>query len=276
VAAKADRARKAEKVTTEIHPTAIVEDGAQLGENVTIGAFGFVGKDAQLGDGCFIHHRGSVTGRTVLGDRVEVSSGAVIGGAPQVLNFKDDGTSRLVVGDGTIFRENVTIHTGSPSHGGLTEVGSNCLFMAYAHLAHDCRTGNKCVIANAAQIGGHVQISDQVWLGGMVAIHQFCRIGQHAFVGGGAIVVADVIPYGSVIGNHAYLAGLNIVGMKRRGFSRQSIHDLRAAYRMLFAKEGTFNERVIDAEQTYGDCPELMEVIEFIRTSKSRSLCLPD
>ncbi|MEM5517479.1 acyl-ACP--UDP-N-acetylglucosamine O-acyltransferase [Henriciella sp. AS95] len=259
-----------------IHPTAIVEDGAQLGQGVTIGAFAYVGPKVTLADGCHIHERATVMGQTELGADVEVYPGAVIGCAPQILGFKDDGTSRVTIGARTILRENVTVHGGSPAHGGLTSVGEDCLLMVNSHIAHDCHVGNKCVFANGVQVGGHIVIGDQVWMGGLAAIHQFCRIGRHSFVGGGAIVVADVIPYGSVIGNHAHLAGLNIVGMKRRGFSRKSIHDLRAAYRMLFAKEGTFSERVTDAEETYGDCPELVEVIEFIRSGKSRSLCLPE
>ena len=263
-------------MTAQIHQTAIVEDGAQLGADVTVGAFAYVGPGVVLGDGCKIHQHATVTGRTELGKGVEVFPGAGIGGAPQILGFDDDGTSRLTIGSGTILREHVTVHTGSPKHGGITTVGENCLLMVGVHIAHDCVVGDKCVFANNVAVGGHVVIGEQVWMGGMVAIHQFCRIGRHAFVGGGAITVADVIPYGSVIGNHAHLAGLNIVGMKRRGFSRKTIHDLRAAYRMLFAKEGTFSERVADAEETYGDCPELLEIIQFIRASKSRALCLPE
>lgn len=200
----------------------------------------------------------------------------MIGGAPQILGYEDDESSRVTIGDNTILRENTTIHAGSPKHGGLTSVGASCLFMVGTHAAHDCVIGDKCVIANGTQIGGHVHVGEQVWMGGLVAIHQFCRIGRHAFIGGGAVAVADVIPYGSVIGNHAHLAGLNITGLKRRGFSRKTIHDMRAAYRMLFAKEGTFSERVADAEESYGDCPELMEIIAFIRSSKSRALCLPE
>ncbi|MGB3624856.1 MAG: acyl-ACP--UDP-N-acetylglucosamine O-acyltransferase [Henriciella sp.] len=263
-------------MSADIHPTAIVEPGAELGEGVTIGALAYVGSDVKLGAGCQIHQRGTVLGRTELADEVAVYPGAVIGGPPQILGFKDDGTSRLTVGKRSIFREHVTVHTGSPAHGGLTSIGDECLMMVGSHLAHDCHVGEKCVIANNVQLGGHITVGDQVWMGGMAAVHQFCRIGQHAFVGGGAIVVADVIPYGSVIGNHAHLAGLNIVGMKRRGFSRQSIHDLRAAYRMLFAKEGTFSERLADAEETYGECAECIEILNFIRKGKSRSLCLPE
>lgn len=263
-------------MTSSIHPTAVVEDGASIGADVSIGAFAFVGSGVVLGDGCKIHNHATITGRTDLGANVEIYPGAVIGSAPQILGFKDDGTSRVSIGSGSVIREHVTIHGGSPKHGGLTSVGENCLLMVGVHIAHDCVIGDKCVFANNVALGGHIVIGEQVWMGGLAAVHQFCRIGRHAFVGGGAIVVADVIPYGSVIGNHAHLAGLNITGMKRRGFSRKAIHDLRAAYRMLFAKEGTFSERVADAEETYSDCEELMEIIEFIRASKNRSLCLPE
>lgn len=263
-------------MTTQIHPTAIVEEGAELGSDVSVGAFAYVGSRVQLGDGCKIHHHASVSGRSELGEKIEIYPGAVIGSAPQILGFEDDGTSRLTIGAGTIIREHATLHRGSPAHGGLTSVGRDCLIMVGAHIAHDCHVGDQCVFANNVALGGHIVVGEQVWMGGLAAVHQFCRIGRHAFVGGGAIVVSDIIPYGSVIGNHAHLAGLNIVGMKRRGFSRKTIHDLRAAYRLLFAKEGTFSERVADAEETYGECAELMEIIEFIRASKSRSLCLPE
>lgn len=276
MAAKADFRGEEGTVTAQIHPTAIIESGAALGADVSVGAFAYIGEGVTLGDGCRIHPHATLTGRCELGRNVEIFPGAVIGGAPQILGFKDDGTSRVRIGEGTVIREHATIHGGSPAHGGLTSVGANCLLMVATHVAHDCHVGDKCVLANNVALGGHIVVGEQVWMGGLAAVHQFCRIGRHAFVGGGAIVVADVIPFGSVIGNHAHLAGLNIVGMKRRGFSRKSIHDLRAAYRMLFAKEGTFSERVQDAEASYGDCPELLEIIEFIRSSKSRSLCLPE
>ncbi|MEM6535141.1 MAG: acyl-ACP--UDP-N-acetylglucosamine O-acyltransferase, partial [Pseudomonadota bacterium] len=204
-----------------------------------------------------------------------VHSGSVLGGPPQVLGYRHSDESRLEVGARTIMREHTTLHTGSPSHGGLTKVGADCLFMVHTHAAHDCMIGDKCVIANNTHIGGHVQVGDQVWMGGAVAVHQWCRIGDHAFVGGGSILVADVIPYGSVVGNHAHLAGLNVVGLKRRGFSRETIHSLRAAYRLLYAKEGTFTERLEDTAETYADVSEVMEIVDFIRNNKNRALCLP-
>lgn len=262
-------------MSATIHPTAIVEDGAQLGANVQVGAYAHIGEHVTLEDDTVIHPKAMVIGRTTLRERVEVFPGAVIGGGPQVLGYKPSEDSRLEVGAGTILREHTTAHTGSPEHGGTTRIGQGCLMMAHTHVAHDCIIGNQNVIANNTHIGGHVTTGDFVWMGGAVAVHQFCRIGHHAFVGGGSILVADVIPFGSVVGNHAHLAGLNVVGLKRRGFDRKTIHDLRAAYRLLYAKEGTFTERLEDTAETFADTPEVMQIVEFIRTNKSRALCLP-
>lgn len=262
-------------MSVDIHPTAIVEDGAQLGINVQIGAQAYIGPHVELGDGVIVYPKGMVTGRSTLGEQVEVHPGAILGGPPQVLGYKDSSESRLTVGAHTILREHVTLHTGSPEHGGVTQIGSECLFMAHTHAAHDCVIGDKCVIANNTHIGGHVTVGYQVWFGGAVAVHQFCRVGDHAFVGGGSILVADVIPYGSVVGNHAHLAGLNIVGLKRRGFPRDVIHSLRGAYRMLYAREGTFTERLEDTAATFSDVEEVMHIVDFIKSNKNRSLCLP-
>ncbi len=262
-------------MSVNIHPTAIVETGAQLGEDVSIGAYAYIGPDTKLGDRVQVHQKGSVIGNTVLGEDVQVHSGAVIGGAPQVLGQELSEESRLEIGARTIMREHTTAHTGSPTHGGLTKIGSDCLFMVHTHAAHDCDIGSNCVIANNTHIGGHVTVADFVWMGGAVAVHQWCRIGMHAFVGGGAILVADVIPYGSVLGNHAHLAGLNVVGLKRRGFSRSTIRDMRAAYRLLYAKEGTFTERLEDTAKAYEHVPEVMDIVGFIRANKNRALCLP-
>ena len=262
-------------MSTNIHPTAIIEDGAQLGEDVSIGAYAHIGARAILGDRVTVHPKGMVIGRSTLGEDVEIYPGAVIGCGPQVLGHKPSDESRLEIGARTIMREHTTVHTGSPSHGGLTRIGSDCLFMAHTHVAHDCIVSDKCVIANNTHIGGHVQVGFQVWIGGAVAVHQFTRIGDHAFIGGGSILVADVIPFASVIGNHAHLAGLNIVGLKRRGFSRETLHTLRAAYRSLFAEEGTFTERLSDTATRFADSPEVMQIVHFIQTSQKRALCLP-
>lgn len=263
-------------MTTTIHSTAIVDSGAQLGSNVDIGAYSIIGPHAILHDGVKIHNHVEIMGRSTLFEDVQVHSHASLGGAPQILGYRDSEASRLEVGARTIMREYTNLHTGSPDAGGLTSVGEDCLFMTYTHAAHDCHIGNKCVIANGTQIGGHVTAGEQVWMGGQVAVHQHCRIGDHAFLGGGAIVVAHVIPYGSVIGNHAKLAGLNIVGLKRRGFSRDTIRDLRAAYRLLFADEGTFAERLADTEKTYVHSAEVRELVSFIKEAKSRAICMPE
>lgn len=262
-------------MTVTIHPTAIVEPGASLGTNVSIGALAYVGPDAELQDGVTLHPKATVFGRSTLGPGVEIYPGSVIGGPPQVLGYKPSADSRLEIGAGTVMREHTTLHTGSPEHGGLTKIGSESLFMAHTHAAHDCQFGDKCVVANNTHIGGHVTVGDQVWFGGAVAVHQWCRIGDHAFVGGGSILVADVIPFGSVVGNHAHLAGLNVVGLKRRGYSRETIKNLRSAYRMLYAKEGTFSERLEDTASAYADSAEVMQIVDFIRSSKNRALCLP-
>lgn len=272
---EANRAQEETEMTVTIHPTAVVEQGAELGTDVSIGAMAYVGPNAVLKDRVTLHPKATVIGHTVLGEAVELYPGSVIGGPPQVLGYQGSAESRLEVGARTVLREHTTLHTGSPEHGGLTKVGDDCLFMAHTHAAHDCILGNKCVIANNTHIGGHVTVGEQVWFGGAVAVHQWCRIGDHAFVGGGAILVSDVIPYGSVVGNHAHLAGLNVVGLKRRGFSRETIRSLRSAYRMMYAKEGTFSERLEDTAAAFADSEEVMQIVTFIRDSKNRALCLP-
>ena len=258
-----------------IHPSAIVDPKSELGDNVSIGPFCVIGPDVVIENNVTLHSHVSVQGRTHISENVEIFEHAAIGGPPQILNFRDSDDSRLEIGARTIFREYTNVHAGSPDSGGLTKIGADCMFMSYSHVAHDCDIGNKCVIANGTQIGGHVTVGEQVWMGGQVAVHQHCRIGRHAFLGGGAIVVAHVIPYGSVVGNHAHLAGLNIVGLKRRGFSRETIHDLRAAYRLLFAEEGTFSERLADTAETYSKCSEVNEIVDFIKAAKSRAICMP-
>lgn len=262
-------------MSTSIHPTAIVDPKAQLGADVEVGPYSIIGPHVTVGDRCKIHNHVSLMGRTTVGEEVEIFDHAAAGRPPQILNYKESADSRLEIGARTIMREFTNLHSGSPDAGGLTKIGEDCLMMSYTHFAHDCIVGNKCVIANGTQVGGHVTVGDQVWMGGQVAVHQHCRIGKHAFLGGGAIVVAHVIPYGSVIGNQAHLAGLNIVGLKRRGFARQTIHDLRAAYRLLFAEEGTFSERLEDTEKTFGESEEVSDIVDFIKAAKARAICMP-
>jgi UDP-N-acetylglucosamine acyltransferase len=260
---------------TPIHPTAIVSPGAQLGQDVEIGAFCTVGPKVQLGDGVRLVSHVVVEGATQIGAGTAIYPFAVLGGAPQHLAHKGEDT-RLVIGERNIIREHVTMHTGTVGGGGVTTVGSDSLYMVASHVAHDCVVGDRVTFANNATLGGHVVIGDFVFMGGLCAVHQFTRIGRYSFVGGGGVVTKDVIPYGSVWGNHAHLEGLNLVGLKRRGFSREAINALRAAYRLLFADEGTFQERLDDVAETHADTPEVMEIVDFIRSEANRPLCLPE
>jgi UDP-N-acetylglucosamine acyltransferase len=261
-------------MTAGIHPRAIVEDGAQIGEGVEIGPFVHVGPNVRIGDRVKLHPHAVVLGHAEVGEETEMMPFAVLGTPPQHLSYKGEPTV-LKVGKRNQIREHVTMNPGTVQGGGETVVGDDCLFMVGAHVAHDCILGNKVIMANNATLGGHIHIGDSVFISGLVAIHQFTRIGSYSFVGGGAIVVGDVIPYGSVLGNRAKLEGLNIVGMKRRGMPRKTIHAIRAAYRMLFAPEGTLQERIDDCVETYGEVPEVMDMVAFMRAAKDRSLCLP-
>lgn len=260
---------------TQIHPTAIVSPGAQLGQDVEIGAFCTVGPRVQLGDGVRLVSHVVIEGATQIGAGTAVHPFAVLGGAPQHLAHKGEDT-RLVVGERNIIREHVTMHTGTVGGGGVTRIGSDSLYMVGAHVAHDCIVGDRVTFANNATLGGHVVIGDFVFMGGLCAVHQFTRIGRYSFVGGGGVVTKDIIPYGSVWGNHAHLEGLNLVGLKRRGFSREAINALRAAYRLLFADEGTFQERLDDVAEAHAGTPEVMEIVDFIRSEANRPLCLPE
>jgi UDP-N-acetylglucosamine acyltransferase len=257
-----------------LHPTAIVEDGAKLGADVEIGPFCIVGPNVTLGDGVRLLSHVVIEGHTEIGDRCVMHPFVALGGPPQHTGYKGEVT-RLKVGSNNIIRENVTMHAGTIGAHGITIVGSNGLFMANTHIAHDCVVGDNVILANGCQVGGHVEIADFVFLGGVSAVHQFTRIGRYSFAGGVSAVTKDVIPFGSVWGNPAHLEGLNLVGLRRRGFSRETINHLRAAYRLLFADEGTFQERLADVAETYASSPEVMEIIRFIQADAARPLCLP-
>jgi UDP-N-acetylglucosamine acyltransferase len=261
-------------MSASIHPTAIVADGARLGEGVQIGPYCIVGPRVTLGDGVRLLAHVVIEGLTSIGEGSVVHPFACLGAAPQHLGHKGEDT-RLILGARNIVREHVTMHAGTSMGRGVTTVGDDGLFMVGAHVAHDCLVGHKVVFANNATLGGHVEVGDFVFMGGLCAVHQFTRIGRYAFVGGAAGVAKDVIPYGSVWGNHAHLEGLNLVGLKRRGFSRESINDLRAAYRLLFADEGTFQERLEDVARVFAHSEEVGEIIGFIRADANRSLCMP-
>ncbi|KCZ56577.1 hypothetical protein HY29_08325 [Hyphomonas beringensis] len=262
-------------MTAQIHPTACVEEGASLGQDVKIGPFCYVAASTSLGDGCELMSHAVVMGHTQIGHGCTLHPHAVLGGLPQVIGFEASPDSRLVVGDNCVFREYATAHSGMPKFGGVTTVGNNCYVMIGAHIAHDNKIGNNVVMANNVSLAGHIEVGDNVWFGGLSAIHQFSRIGRNAFIGGGAIVVEDVIPFGSVVGNHAKLSGLNMVGLKRRGFTKAEQMEIRSAYKAVFFGEGLFRERVDQAAEKFADKPLAMEMIDFIRHAGDRPICKP-
>lgn len=262
-------------MTISVHPTSVIEEGAVLHEDVTIGPFCHVGPNAVVGQGTRLISHASVIGNTTLGKNCTLHPHAVLGGWPQVIGMTGNPDSRLEVGDGCEFREYATAHSGIPKFGGLTTVGKNCYIMIGAHVAHDCHIGNSVVMANNVSLAGHIEVGDNVWFGGLAAVHQFSRIGRNAFIGGGAIVTEDVIPFGSVVGNHAKLAGLNTVGLKRRGFSKADLHEIRSAYKAVFEGDDLFKDRLVRAAETFAGKPLAMELIDFIRTGGDRPICKP-
>lgn len=259
----------------EIHPSAIVESGAELGEGVRVGPFCHIGAHALIGDRTQLHAHAVITGHTTLGRDCMVHSHAVLGETPQVLGFQDVPESRLEIGNECTLREHTTVHAGVPKLGGVTRVGNKCFLMVGSHVAHDCQLGNEIVIANGVAIGGHAAIADNVWFGGLAAVHQFTRIGRNAFIGGGAILVDDVIPFGSVIGNHAKLSGLNMVGLKRRGYDKAQLHEIRSAYKAVFTGDGLFKDRLAAAALAFKDKPLAMEIIDFALAAGGRPICKP-
>ncbi|MCB1507726.1 MAG: acyl-ACP--UDP-N-acetylglucosamine O-acyltransferase [Hyphomicrobiaceae bacterium] len=259
---------------TTIHPTAIVEDGASLGADVYIGPYSIVGAHVKLADRVRLESHVVVTGKTSIGEDTRVFPFASLGHRPQDLKFHGE-ESELVIGKRNQIREHVTMQGGTEGGGLLTTVGDDGLFMASSHVAHDCVIGNHVILANNVMIAGHCTIGDFVIFGGGSGAHQFIRVGQHAFIGGLSGSEYDVIPYGMVTGNRGGLSGLNLVGLRRRGFDREEINMLRRAYRMLFSEEGTLQERVEDVANLFGSSSVVMEIVEFIRNASDRRISMP-
>ena len=257
-----------------VHPSSHVASGAKLGAGVTIGPFCTIGADVELDEGVELLSHVAVAGRTKIGARTRIFPFASIGHEPQDLKYHGE-PSTLTIGTDCKIREGVTLNPGTEGGGMSTTIGDHCAFLANSHVGHDCRVGNRVVFSNNALLAGHCTVGDYVIIGGGAAVIQFARVGAHSFIGGMSGLENDLIPYGMALGNRAYLNGLNIIGLKRRGFSSSDIHDLRRAYRALFANEGTLAERTEDVALEFKDHTIVREIVAFIREPSKKSLCTP-
>lgn len=257
---------------SNIHSTAIIHPKAQVAKSALIGPYCIVGQHVTLDENVELKSHVVIEGKTTIGEGTRIFPFASIGHVPQDLKFKGE-ESTLVIGKNNMIREHVTMNPGTEGGGMVTKVGDNCLFMVGTHVAHDCQIGNHVIMANNATLAGHVSVGDHAVIGGLAAVHQFVRIGEHAMIGGLSGVENDVIPYGAVMGERAGLAGLNIIGLKRRNFDRETIHGLRAAYTMIFEEtEGTLAERAEKVKQEYATIAAVKEIVDFIHTASKRSI----
>lgn len=259
---------------TEIHPTAIVERGAEIGAGARIGPYCVIGPEVRIGDNCVLHSHVVVTGATSIGADCQIYPFASLGHPPQHLKYGGE-KNRLVIGERNIIREHVTMNPGTEPEQRVTRVGSDSYYMVAAHVGHDCVVGDHVVFANNATLGGHCTIGDYVIIGGLAAVHQMCRVGRGAIIGGVSGVRGDVIPYGMAVGDVSRLEGLNLIGLKRRGFSRHDIHTMRKAYKMLFAGTGSFADRLDQVARAFPDVAPVQEIVAFVRAPSQRNLCLP-
>ncbi len=256
-----------------IHPSAIIEQGANIGPDCQIGPFCHIGPLVRLGAQVRLHSHVAITGDTNVGAETEIWPFASVGSQPQDLKFAGENT-RLIIGARNMIRESVSINPGTEGGGGLTEIGDDCLFMLGTHVGHDCRVGNSVVVANHASLAGHVSVGDGAIIGGLAGIHQYVRIGEGAIIGALSMVVADVIPHGSVMGERPKLAGLNLIGLKRRGVARAEISALRAAYKSLFSGEGTLRARA-EAILEGTESSLVRDMLAFVLSDSERSFCTP-
>lgn len=259
---------------TKIDSTARIEDGAVIGEGVTIGPYCVIGPHVTIGPECQLLSHVTVSGHTTVGAGCVVHPFAALGGAPQDIGYRGEPT-RLEIGERCTIRESATMNVGTVKGGGLTRVGARGFFMAYSHVGHDCQVGNDVIFANSATLGGHCEVGDYVYIGGLSAAHQFVRIGPQAMVGGVSGLRGDVIPYAMVSGQFAHLEGLNVVGMRRRKFTHARLQLVRSFYHDLFHAPGVFAERLARAQSRAGDDPAIAEILAFIAAGKKRPLCMP-
>ena len=248
------------------HPTAIVDSRARIAADVEIGPYAVVGPDVEIGSGCWIGPHAVVTGHTRIGQRNRIYQFSSVGEAPQDKKYGGEPT-RLEIGSDNTIREFCTLNCGTAQDVGITRIGDDNWFMAYVHVAHDCQVGSHTVFANGATLGGHVQVGDYAILGGFTGVHQFCRIGAHCITGGGSIVLLDVPPYMTVSGNPAKPYGLNVKGLKRRGFAADTVARLNRAYKTLYRSGLTLNEAKERLAREASQCPEVRVMLDFLASS---------
>jgi len=255
------------RMSTFVHPSAIVADGAEIGNGCSIGPFCTVGADVRLGNRVRLDSHVVIDGKTTIGDDTHVFPFASIGLPPQDLKYAGEPTS-TEIGKGNHIREFVTIHRGTAGGGGVTRIGNNNLFMAQAHVAHDCQLGNEIIMANAATLAGHVEIADRASVGAYSGVHQFCRVGLEAFVGGYSVVVKDAMPYAIIQGNHARCFGLNRLGMRRRGYPKDTIEKLNHAFHLLLSSKLNTSQALERIKIEVDGCNEVDTLVGFIEASK--------
>lgn len=252
----------------DIHPTAIIADGAKLGADVRVGPYCVVGPRVVLGDRCRLHAHVVIDGRTRIGDDCEMYPFSVLGTTPQDKKLSGDSGGELVVGSNNKFREHVTVHGGTPFGSGITRVGDNNMLLAGAHVGHDATVGNNIVFTNGAAVAGHSQVQDNAILGAMVGVHQFARVGRMAMIGAGSMVSRDAPPFALVQGDRARLVGVNLVGLKRQGWSVDDVAIIKRAYRQLFWRTEPLAERLESVRNAFGEHPRVREILAFVADSK--------
>jgi len=250
-----------------LHPTAQIDPGARLGDGTTVGAFSVIGAEVTIGPGCEIGPHAVVEGPTVLGARCRVFPFACIGMAPQDLKYRGERTT-IEIGDDNVFREGVTVHRGTVGGGGVTRIGTGNLLMAQTHVAHDCQVGSQVIFANAATLAGHVVVEDGATIGAFSGVHQFCRVGAHAYIGGYSVITQDALPYVLTVGNRAKSFGINVIGLERKQVAPEAIQALRQAYRILFRSRLVLQEALDRLQAEFPSQPEVGRLAAFIRESR--------
>ncbi len=258
--------------SSTIHPNAVIDEKAIIGKNCKIGPFCYVSSEVVLEDNIELFSHVSIVGKTVIGNNTKIWPYASIGHQPQDLKYKSE-PNELIIGSDNKIRESVSINPGTKGGGGLTKIGNECLFMLGSHIGHDCKLGNKIILANNAALAGHVVLEDRVYIGGLSGVHQFVKIGEGAFIGALSMVTKDVIPFGMVYGERAKLMGFNLVGLRRLGVSNKHIKELKGVYESIFCQNSTLQKRILDIDTMNN--PLIQKVLDFIKAEKDRAILNP-